>query len=264
MADDLSTSSDAPGAVDTSVDGNNASDDSAEDIDLEDIEVDESDMASEDDDQEAESDSEADDESEATDEASDDAESDEEAAESAMSDEDKQKQANNEAALKRIQERQARAAAIKADQAQYIADAAESADPMELAVRQLQVDGYNNTVEAVSNKLTNSYERALTDFPVLKTDDPVIQAEIDAAIDAFQATSLTIDSYGNATEVRGDLYATLKAKADSIEKLTGIKAERQEKGKAKEKSKTLTPPRRAPKQPKVDPDLAAFDEEANS
>lgn len=266
MADEQSTSTDTAdeAAVDTSVNSEDTSSESTDDGELEDIEVDTADITDEEDAEEA-TDEEADSES---DESTEDEPSDEEAesedeAEPELSDEQKRAQQAQEMYARRQQEKQARIDKVKADQAAYVAEASEEGDPHEIALRQLQVDAYNNKVEAVTNKLTNGYERALNDFPVLKTQDPVIQAEIDAAIDAFQAQNVSIDAYGNPTDVRGDLYAALQAKADSIEKLTGIRAKQQEQSKTKEKSKVLAKPTRAPREPKVDPDMEAFEEEAN-
>lgn len=262
MAVDDTTSSDVAedAMLDTTVESDNTTNET-EDAELDDIEVNESDIEDNDDEEEAsdsedtESEESADDESEADAESQDDAEAE-------LSDEDKQKALNNEMAQRRIQEREARIARVREAQQEYVAEAANNEDPLDAAVRQLQVDAYNNTVERTANTVTNQYQRAITDFPVLNTQDPVIQKEIDDAIDAFEARYVTIDSFGNPTDVRGDLYATLQAKADSIEKLTGIRAKRQEQSKSKEKSKTLTTPTRAPQKPKSDPDLDAFDEEA--
>lgn len=257
MAVEDTTSTDAENVVDTSVSEDTSTVD--DDGDLEDIEVDLADIQSEDDEEEQAEESEPED-TEATDEPSED-ESNEE--ESEPSDEQKQAAHNKAMYDQRQQEKQARIDRVRSEQQAYIQDGAENADPLELAVRQVQVNQYNTTVEATTNRLTNSYERALTDFPVLKTSDPIVQAEIDQAIDAFQAMNVTIDGYGNPVDVRGDLYATLQAKADSIEKLTGLKVKQQESNKSKEKSKAMTVPSRAAKQAKVDPDMAAFDEEAD-
>jgi DNA repair exonuclease SbcCD ATPase subunit len=175
------------------------------------------------------------------------------------SEEDKQKSFNREMAERRIQEKQQREQSLKASQQEYLVEAE---NDQELAVRQLQIDAYDNKVEANSNKLTNAYERALKDFDILADNTPEIKAEVDAALDAFQAMYVTVDAYGNPSDVRGDLYQHLQSKAESIKKLTGIGARKQVEDKSKEKSKAFTPPSKAPKEPKVDPDLLAFDEEA--
>jgi hypothetical protein len=178
------------------------------------------------------------------------------------SDDEKQKAINKEMAEKRIKERKEKEEALVKQQQEYIAEA-DKDDPRDLAVRQLQVDAYNNKVEGNSNKLSGSYERAIKDFQVLSDQSPEVQAEVNEALDAFQAMYVTIDSYGNPTEVRGDLYKFLQAKADSIERLTSMGAHKQTESKAKEKSKVLTAPVRGPKEGKADPGLDAFDEEAN-
>lgn len=239
------------------------------DTELEDMEVsseeleqlDESDSANDsDDDEESDTESEPkeeDDEDEPAEE-SDEVEEPEEQ----LSDEDKQKALNREYAERRLREKAEREATIKQQQQEYVAEA-DPDDPRDMAVRQLQIDAYNNKVESNTNKLTNSYERAIKDFDILNSNSPEIRAELDAALDAFQAMNVTIDAYGNPTEVRGDLYEFLQTKADSIKNLTSIGARNQDKSKGKEKSKVLTTPNRAPKESKKDADIEAFDEEAS-
>lgn len=258
----------ADNAADTTVNDDDASavddDEDAAENALNEIDVDEADIALEAADEEEEAPADSDDSEEEADGA-DEADDEEAAAEAdkpELTDEEKQKSANNEAAQARIRAREARVARVKQDQSAYVEEARANNDPLEIAVRELQVTSYNNTVDATENKLTNGYNKALADFPVLSTKDPVIQAEIDGAIDAFQAQYVKIDAYGNAVAINGDLYATLQAKAESIEKLTGIRATNQAKSKGKEKSKTLVTPQRQPKSPKKDPDLDAFDQEA--
>lgn len=214
--------------------------------------------------EEAEDEDDTEGESEETDdETEDESKGDEskESEETKESDEDKQKQHNREMAEKRIQEKTKRDAELKKQQQEYIAEA-DKDDPRDLAVRQLQVDAYNNKVEGNTNKLSNGFERALKDFTILSDPTPEIQAELNAALDTFQAMHVTMDEHDNPVEVRGDLYKFLQTKADSIARLTAIGARNQITSKDKEKSKTITPPSRAPKTPKEDPLLDGFDEEA--
>jgi len=261
MEDDKST-------TDPAVDSSNTDDD----VDLEDMEVSFDDVEEVEEDGEDskestnsnESTDEAEEESEDETEQSDESEeSSDDKSEDTESDEDKQsaiKAHNNEMAQRRIQEKQQREARIKKEQDNYVT---ESETEEQSAIRQLQVDAYNTKVEGLTNKLANGYQKALTDFKILSDPNPKIQAEVDAALDAFQAMHVSIDSYGNPREIRGDLYSYLQTKADSIQGLTGIGASRQVENKSKEKSKTFTPPNRVPKTPKADPDLEGFDEEAN-
>lgn len=176
------------------------------------------------------------------------------------SNEDEVKAHNKMMAEQRIREKQERESQIKQMQQEYVAEAE---DDTSLALRQLQVDAYTNKVENNTNKLANGYERAVKDFPILADQTPEIKAEIDAAIDAFQALHVKIDKFGNPSEISGDLYSYLQTKANSIERLTQIGARKQEVNKAKEKSKTFTPPSRTPKEAKKDPYMDAFMEEAN-
>lgn len=239
------------------------------DTELEDMEVsseeleqlDESDSADDSDDDEG-SDTESEPKEEDDQEESNDEAEEVEEPEEQLSDEDKQKALNREYAERRLREKAEREATIKQQQQEYVAEA-DPDDPRDMAVRQLQIDAYNNKVESNTNKLTNSYERAIKDFDVLANQAPEIQAELNAALDAFQAMNVAIDAYGNPVEVRGDLYEFLQTKADSIKNLTNIGARGQDKSKTKEKSKVLTTPNRAPKEAKKDADIEAFDEEAS-
>lgn len=231
-----------------------------EDVSLEDIEVSEEELGEEEsksDDEEESAGDESDEETEdETEEESDDESEDDES----ESEEEQRKAFNREQAERRLQAKAERQALIKQQQAEYISQAE---DPTELALRQLQVDSYTNKVEFNSNKLVTQYEKAVKDFDILRNPDPVVQAELDAAIDAFQALNVEVDIYGNPVDVRADLYEYLQTKADSISKLTSIGAQQQIKDKSKEKSKTFKTPTRAPKEAKVDPDVEAFDEEAS-
>jgi hypothetical protein len=233
-----------------------ASWDSEDDAESEPAEVEES---TEDEDAEEESDTEVEttEEEDTTEEASEEVET--------KPDEESEKDIkahNREMAQRRLAAKAEREAQIAKEQQDYVAEA-DTADPLDIAVRQLQVTAYNNTVESNTNKLTNAYERAIQDFDILKNPSPEIQAEIDAAVDAFQAQFVQLDKYGNPVEVKGDLYTHLQTKADSIARLTGLKVKQQEQMKTKEKSKVLSTPTRAPKEPKRDPQLEAFDEEAD-
>lgn len=238
-------------------------------VELEDIEVspeelegeseDDSEALATDDEDEPATDDESEEEN-STDDSTTEPEAEEETEEVEQSDAEKQKAFNREQAQRRLQEKEARLLSVHEEQKAYIAEAEDEKD---LALRQLQVDAYDNKVEANTNKLTNGFERAMKDFDVLRDTSPEIQAEVDQAIDDFQRLYVKIDAYGNPAEVSSDLYAYLQAKADSITKLTGIGARKQVEGKIKEKSKTSLTPSRAPKEPKKDADLDAFDEEAS-
>lgn len=232
------------------------------DGELDDVEVTAEELESEDDtDSESEEETESEEEEEEAEqpEESEDQKEEEEAPE--LSDEEQRKQHNREMAERRIQAKAEREATLKEQQMAYVAEA-DPDDPRDVAVRQLQVDAYNTKVEGNTNKLVNGYERAVKDFDIFQDTTPEIQSVLDDAIDEFQARFVKVDTFGNPSEVNGDLYAFLQTKADSIQKLTSVGARSQDKSKGKEKSKTFTPPSRAPKEPKVDPDMLAFEEEA--
>lgn len=234
------------------------------DVELEDIEVtqDELDSMETTDDEEEASEDESDDET--TEDTSEEDDSTEEEAsdeeeETEPSEQDKDAEFKRQMFEKRRQEKAAREQTQKEQQQQYLEEAA---DAHELALRQLQIDAYDNKVSRNNDVLKTSYEKAVKDLDILSNQDPVIQSAIDKALDAFQAQHVTIDAYGNPTQVGGDLYAFLQSEAKDLEELTGMRATVQKQSKDKQKSKTVSTPNRAPKEPKVDPDLAAFDEEA--
>lgn len=245
------------------------------DVNLEDIEVtaEELEQAETTDESELSADIESDDdEDESTEEASTETaeESETEAADTEESDKaeevnetPEQEQARFRAEMyeKRQQEKAERARSIQESQAAYLDEAENNQD---LALRQLQIDAYETKVERVTNQLTNQYETALKDFPILRDTNPVVQRELDEAIDNFQSRFVNVDSFGNAVNNSGDMYAYLQAKAEAIQQLTGIGAQQQEKSKTKQKSKTLAAPGRSPREPKTDADLDEFWKEANS
>lgn len=205
---------------------------------------------------------ESEEESEDTDsEETEESEEETEETEPVLSDQEKQKQANREAAEKRIADKREREAKIKEEQDKYIAS---DEDPIAKAVRELQVQQYNNTVKSNENTLTNDYNRALQDNEILRSDNPAIQKRVDRAIKAFQAESTTFDKDGRPSDVRGSLYDYLTTEAESIQELSGLGATKQAEDKSKQKSKTIQTPTRVPRQPKTDAMLDAFDEEAKA
>lgn len=244
-----------------------AAEESQDDTALEDVDA----SWDEGEDTEEKSEEEADDtKSESEEDTAEDAESEEESTEEEateeepQTDEEKQKQHNKEMAAQRIHAKEEakaqRDATIRAEQAAYVAEA-DAEDPKDFAFRQLQVDAYNNNVNANTNRLSGEYQRAVKDFDTLSDPNPVIQARINRAIDLFQSSNVSIDKYGNPTEIRGDFYSYLQTEADSIRELTGIGARKQATSKTKEKSKVSLVPSRAPKS-KSDPEMEGFDEEA--
>lgn len=188
-------------------------------------------------------------EDEATEETGESDESDEteEQEEAELSEEEKRKAFNREMAQRRIEAKKQREQTQEEAQQDYLQQAEDEKD---LALRQLQVDAYNNNVEKHTNRLTNDYERAVKDFEILNDENPLIQAEVAAALDAFQAMHMTIDQYGNPAQVNGDLYEHLQKKAESLQSITGLGARKQVQAKAKQKSRTFQTPNRSPEKSK--------------
>lgn len=290
MANAIDNASDASGQADTSnvvdTDDTNLDDITWEDGDevTETTEDTESDSAATDDDTATEEESE-----DATEDDSSDAEadttedsSDEDAAASETDKTDQtaaeQQTKNQEAAQRRIAERQAREQAKsqatqealdqsysnaydQAINAGFDDNQARIQAAQALTLQQLQVDAYNNRVMQVTNKVTADLNSAVTQIPEFKSDNPVIRDAMLAAVDKFEAMYVQKDANGDAVQVTGELLTFLQNEAETIRKLTGLGAQQQTQDKNTQKKRTLAPPSRTPKKPKVDPDLAAFDEE---
>jgi len=183
--------------------------------------------------------------------------SDKESDERKPSDEDV-KRHNQEMAAKRIAEKQSREAAKRTQQAEYLEGAI---DDTQLAVRQLQVDAYNNLVEKNVNRLENDMQKAVSSIELFQKGSPEVKEELLRRADDFEQKYVRYDKNGDPIGVNGSLYEYLQNEADSIQRILDTGARNQSKAKDRAKSRTETLPSRAPKEPKVDPDLAAFDEE---
>lgn len=250
-------------AVDTST--KEETQDTDVDTDLEDMDISFDDV---DDDETEESDDESEDEDKDTEPAESEEESkedeqpeevaDEESKEEDTTSEEDIKKHNAEMAQRRIAERQAKEQAKQEQQQKYLEEAEDNRD---LALRQLQIDAYNNKVEGNTNKLTNGIERAVSSIDLFQTGDPEVKEALATSLEKFEQMYVTYDSNGDPVEVKGDVYEYLQNEADSIRRILNIGARNQSKAKTKAKARTETLPTRAPKEPKVDPDIAAFDEE---
>lgn len=192
----------------------------------------------------------------------DESEDSNDAEEDTTSDEDKKSGyeglSNAEAAAKRVAEKQAREAAKLEQQNKYLQEAEDAKD---LALRQLQVDAYNNRVEKNTNNLESGIERAVASIDLFRDGSPEVKEELARRLDDFEAKHVQYDSNGDPVQVTGNVYEYLLKEADSIRRILNTGARNQVKAKDKAKARTEAIPTRAPKEPKVDPDMAAFDEE---
>lgn len=134
-------------------------------------------------------------------------------------------------------------------------------DEQDLALRQLQIDAYNNKVNANTDRLTNQYEKALNTIEVFQNPAPEVAEYLNQAIDEFEARFVQMDELGNPVTVEGDLYAFLQTKAGLVQKLTQLGARREKESSAKEKAAVTPPPSAPAKEPKEDPAVKAFDAE---
>lgn len=168
------------------------------------------------------------------------------------------KKHNQEMAARRIAEKQAREQELARQQQDFLENAEDDKD---LALRQLQIEAYNNKVERNQGKLENGLERAYSSIDLLQNGTPEVKEELLRRLDAFEQQNVQFNDFGHPVEVKGDVYEFLKKEADSIKRILGEGAKTQAKAKTDQKSRTTALPSRAPKQPKADPDLDEFDKE---
>lgn len=218
------------------------------------------------DDDEEESETEEDSEEEAV------TESEEEAEENSENDEDEEQpeedtasdEERKKAAQEAFKEREARRLALeqqKREQQQEYLDAAE--DAKDLALRQLQVEAYNNRIQGNLTKLESGIDRAIANIDLFEKGSDAAKEELARSLDVFERLYVVRDANGDPVEVRGDVYQYLQENAERIRRLTGDGARQQVKDKKLTKAKVDPLPARTPKEPKKDPALSAFEEEAD-
>lgn len=177
------------------------------------------------------------------------------------------KRLNDEMAKRRIAERELRETQkqIEQENLQRYLDEAQD-DEIEYARRQNQIEAFNIQQEKIQlnhDRLQNAIDKAVATIDLFQNGTPEIKEELAASLDDFERMYVKYDDNGNPLEVKGDVYQYLQKKADSIKRLTGVGARQQIKDKSKTTARTQTPPSRAPKEAKPDPDIDGFDEEAN-
>lgn len=270
----------------------NISDDVFDDIDISDVEdtpeestestteEESTDEAATDSDDDAEEDSDTDVEADVEETAT---EADEEQAPEADEAEalaERQRQ-NQEAAARRVAEKQAREQAKQQAQNEQLDQAwnkaytdAEQAGFDEAQARQFAAQAmtaqqlinanYENRVMQVTNQVTGDLNQAVASIPEFRSDNPIVREAMLAAVDNFEAMYVQKDQNGDPVQVVGDLQTFLQTEAQRIRQLTGLGASQQNDAKQEQKKRSMRTPSRTPRQPKVDPDLAAFDAEASS
>jgi hypothetical protein len=206
-----------------------------------------------------------------TDNEPEEAQAEPEAKEEDTDSEAERKRYNDEMAKRRIAEREAREQARQAQQTleaerlqNYLAEAGN--DEEEYNRRQLDVEAYRlqqQKAELNAERLQVGIDKAIANIDLFRTGSPAVKEELLNALDDFERYNVTKDKAGNYLEVKGDVYQYLTRKAESIKRLTQEGAVSEAKTKQNVKAKTLQVPSRTPKPAKVDPDVDAFDEEAN-
>lgn len=174
--------------------------------------------------------------------------------------EEERKRLNDEYAKQRIAEREARQQAKQQQQQEYLQSAEDARD---LAVRQLQVDAYNNRVTTNTSMLESGIDRAIADIDLFRTGSPEVKEELAASLEVFEQLYVTRDANGDPVEVKADVNQYLQSQAARIRKLTGVGARSESTAKQKAKARTDSLPTRAPKEKAVDADVADFDSEFN-
>lgn len=234
--------------------------DDSEEPDTSESETEEQDTApaesEETDDNEPESESE--DEEESSQEESEDESSDQSEEDTKSDTKSDTKKHNAEMAQRRIAERRKREQLKAEQQRRYLQDAEDDKD---LALRQLQIDAYNNNIEKNVNRLENDLEKAASTIELFRTGSPEVKEELLRRADDFERNHVRFDDNGDPVNVDGSLYQYLKTEADSIQRILNSGARQQTKAKRIVKSRAETLPTRAPKEPKEDPDIAAFNKE---
>jgi hypothetical protein len=244
----------APVVEDVDASTNDAQD---TDVDLEDIEVnldegnDETEELESDDSQRSEPEDESEEDVEEQ-----ETEPQEESEEKPTNSDEERKRFNAEMAQKRIAEREARQQQLQENQQRYLQDAEDEKD---LALRQLQIDSYNNKVDFNRNKLETGIDKALANIDLFKNGSPEQKEFLASSLDDFEKMYVTYDEAGNPFEVKGDVELFLQERAEAARRLAGVGARNQNKAKSEQRTRTMTPPSKAPKEPKVDSDLADFD-----
>ncbi len=198
---------------------------------------------------------------ESKDEDTEEASQDEETKEEVTPSKEEQKRLNDLYAQKRIAEKQLKEQAKAKAQSEYL-DAAE--DDQQAAVRQLQIDAYNNRVDFNTSKLQSGIERSLANIDLFTKGAPEVKQELLRAVDDYERLYVKYDQNGDPVKVEGDVYQYLTERADSIRRLTDVGARQSVKNRNNAKTRTITTPSKTPKESKSDPDLDAFDEEAKS
>lgn len=250
-----------------------------QDTDLEDMELSFDELQDDTEESESEVEDEAATESEAEVEEESEVSGEPEPNETSQEDEER-KRYNNEMAQRRIAERAAREEAKRSQQMEYLQSSSEIYESAidkgftheqalqeqrrEEAVRQLQIDAYNNRITTNHSKLESGLDRAIADIDLFSKGSQAVKEELVNALDEYERLYVVRDENGDPVEVKADIYTFYQQKADSIRRILNEGAVKEAKDKTILRAKTDTVPSRKPKTPKVDPDLAAFDEEVAS
>lgn len=173
---------------------------------------------------------------------------------------------NSDYAQERIARREAKRLADEEAQAVYLREV--QGDDEETERRQKVVDDYNLAEERqtiLEDRIALNEERLevglqkVSSIDLMKSGDPVVKEELLAELDEFEKHYVVRDERGRILEVKGDVFAHLQKKADSIRRIQGVGESKAKNDVTRQKAGTTLTPSRTPKEPSKDSDIDDFD-----
>lgn len=180
----------------------------------------------------------------------------EEEAQPTESNDAEQKRIAYEAYKQREAARLAKQQELRESQMEYLQDAEDDRD---LALRQLQIDAYNNRIQANADKIEAGIQRAVAEIELFRTAPEDVREALASSLDEFEQLHVSRDQQGNVVEVRADVNQFLHQRAEVLKKIMEAGARQQAKAKSQTQARTTITPSKAPAPKKVDSDLEDFD-----
>lgn len=177
------------------------------------------------------------------------------------------KRLNDEYAKRRIAEKQLREERQAREQEnlqRYLDEAGD--DEIERERRELEVEKHliaKEKTTLAAEKIEIGLDKAVASIDLFQKGTPEQLNAMDRAYQNYLQMHVQYDQRGNVVSVDKDVTTYLTEEAETIRQLSSVGARQQEKDKKIVRSRTDTIPVRKQKESKVDPYLAAFQEEAN-
>lgn len=169
---------------------------------------------------------------------------------------EEQKRIAHEAFLQREAARKAKQEELRGSQEQYLQGAEDDKD---LALRQLQVDAYNNRIQINADKLESGIRRSIAEIDLFRTGPDEVKEALVQSLDEFEQLYVTKNKHGDPIEVRADINKFLHQRAEMLRKVMQVGARQEVKAKSKTQARTTVTPSKPPREPKVDKDEEDFD-----